>query len=343
MHVKRLYRPTVREALAAAREELGPGALVLSTELVPAPGWRGWAGHRVVRLTAAANRPEDAALDVESADGVSASRRSRPARRHVEASGPYAGILARLQAIGLDPEFSASVAARLSPAECRGGAEDALRRAIAAELAALCTDDIGHGRCEVFVGPPGVGKTTTIAKIAAQDCAAGHHSVGLVAADAFRAGAVEQLRSYADVMSVPLRLARGVTDLEEALDGLRRTALVDTAGRPPSDASMVGLFDVLSRRPGVRTHLVLAADTSRATANRILDRYAQVKPSRVVITKLDEAESVMPLLAAIRDRGLPVSYLAAGQRVPEDLWRATPVGLASVLLDEPSTEEITCH
>ena len=57
MHVKRLYRPTVREALAAAREELGAGALVLSTELVPAPGWRGWIGQRVVRLTAAAERP----------------------------------------------------------------------------------------------------------------------------------------------------------------------------------------------------------------------------------------------------------------------------------------------
>ncbi len=120
-------------------------------------------------------------------------------------------------------------------------------------------------------------------------------------------------------------------------------SLVDTAGRSPGDADVAGLLDVLDRKGGVRTHLVLAADTSASVVRRVIDRYAPFRPSRAVITKLDEAESVMPLVSAIRERGLPVSYLAAGQRVPDDLWRATPVSLATALLRGPAMEEQPCH
>jgi flagellar biosynthesis protein FlhF len=75
----------------------------------------------------------------------------------------------------------------------------------------------------------------------------------------------------------------------------------------------------------------------------ILDRYASVKPSRVLLTKLDETDSVMPLIRPVRERGLPVSYLTGGQRIPEDLRRATPAVLAAVLLREPAMEDRSCH
>jgi len=353
MHVKRVYRRTVQEALAAAREELGPGALVLSTEMVPARGWRGLLGQRIVRLTAAAERPGAAPSEPAGAaaempaepDEVSANRPVRPVSRPLPRllDGAREGVVARLTATGLDVEFALAVADRMTPAECRGGADLALRRAMAAELAALCGDDTGFERYEVFVGPPGVGKTTTIAKIAAQERARQGSLLSLVAADAFRAGAVEQLRSYADVLGAPLRLARSADELERALAGSRRISLIDTAGRAPTDASMAELFDVLRQKRRVRTHLVMAADTPRATADRLLDRYDSLEPSRVIITKLDEAESVMPLIGAVRDRGIPVSYLTTGQRVPEDLCRATPASLAAALLHEPAPEELTCH
>lgn len=103
------------------------------------------------------------------------------------------------------------------------------------------------------------------------------------------------------------------------------------------------MFEVLCRRRHVRTHLVLAADTSASTARRVFDRYAPLAPSRVVITKLDECDSVTPLLTVIREQGLPVSYLTTGQRIPEDLWRATPASLAAALLRETATEEYSCH
>jgi len=339
MHVKRLYRPTVREALAAARETLGSTALVLSTELVPAPGWRGWMGQRVVRLTAATDRPDAPDGINEQAALVSDERTVEvSADRHLALTGLQAGVAARLAATGLGRAFADAVAARLTTAECRAVGDKALRRAIGEELAALRGDDKDFARYEVFVGPPGVGKTTTIAKIAAQERASGGRPLGLVAADAFRAGAIEQLRSYATVMGLPFRVARTADELDQALDASRQTAFIDTAGRSPADGAITDLFDVIGKRRNVRTHLVLAADTSAATAARILDRYADVKPSRVVITKIDEADSVIPLFNVIRERGLALSYLANGQRVPEDLERATPANLAAALLREAGAE-----
>ena len=341
MHVKRLYQPTVREALAEVRAQLGPEALVLSTELVPAPGWRGWMGRRVVRLTAAAERPETAGLvDVPDRPDLSAPRMPVTARRHRSPDdSARAGVIARLMAAGMDPALAQLVAARMTDAECRGGSDRAMRRALSAELEPLSGAPADYERCEVFVGPPGVGKTTTIAKIAAQERVRRRRSLNLVAADGFRAGAIEQLRGYAEIMAVPFRVARTPDELEQALTHARNPVLVDTAGRSASEADVTGMFEVLCRRPRVRTHLVLAADTSVSAARRVFDRYARLGPSRVVITKLDESESVMPLLGIVREQGLPVSYLTTGQRVPEDLWRATPASLAAALLREPAMEE----
>jgi flagellar biosynthesis protein FlhF len=154
----------------------------------------------------------------------------------------------------------------------------------------------------------------------------------VVAADAFRAGAVEQLRTYADVIGAPFRIARTTEELDKALQGGRHTLLVDTAGRSPSDASVRDVLRMIGRRRGVRTHLVMAADTSASSARRIFDTYQDARPERLVITKLDETDNVSPLVGVIRERQIPVSFLTAGQRVPEDLDCATPALLASALL-----------
>src|SRR5262249_4936433 len=146
---------------------------------------------------------------------------------------------------------------------------------------------------EVFVGPPGVGKTTTIAKIAAQEHAAGGRRFGLVSADAFRIGGVEQLRTYAQVLDTPLHAVRGAGDLKRALcRGSQAARLVDTGGRSPYDPGARELFRVLSIVPGVRTHLVIPASTTVSAARRIIDAYADARPGRLVLTKVDEAESL---------------------------------------------------
>jgi flagellar biosynthesis protein FlhF len=318
MFLKRYRKSTVREALRAVRDELGPDALVLSTELVAAAGWRGWLGAREVQVTAGAAR--------EAAEG----RTTGAERRSADTDG-RGNVVARLVASGVDRPFAEAVAATMPAAECRGASRASLTRALASQLTDTAAGPEDFARVEVFVGPPGVGKTTTIAKIAAQERAKGQ-SLGMVAADAFRAGAIEQLRVYADVIGSPFKVARSAEELDKALTAGRHPLLVDTAGRSPSDGGVRDLLRLVGRRRGVRTHLVIAADTSAASARRIFETYADARPDRLIITKLDEAESVSPLLGVVRERGLPISYVAGGQRVPEDLDRATAERLAGAVL-----------
>jgi flagellar biosynthesis protein FlhF len=243
-----------------------------------------------------------------------------------------ASLAAQLQATGLEPALALDVAEAHSTGGRRGATIHDLRTTLADQLAPLAADDDTFAPVEVFIGPPGVGKTTTIAKIASQERARRGARLSLVAADGFRVGAVEQLRLYADVLGTPLSVARTPEELERTLAtaGRRRPLLVDTAGRSPQDEISRDMLRVLERcRRDVRTHLVLAADTPVATARRVFDRFEDAHPSRLVITKLDEAESLAPIVGLLRDRCIPISYLGTGQNVPEDLERATPPSLAA--------------
>ncbi len=323
MYLKRYRSQDVREALRAARAELGPSALVLSTARVAVRGWRGWLGAREVEITAAADRE------------IAASAPARDAR------GGTDEVVARLTASGLDARLADEIATGLSAGRRRGASLHSLREALALRLSALACDDQDYADAEVFIGPPGVGKTTTIAKIATQERARRGTRLGLVAADGFRIGAVEQLRMYADIIGAQFTVARTPSDLDRVLSAPRRQPLlVDTAGQSLTDEGRRDLLHVVAGRPRVRTHLVLAADTPAATARRILDAYEPVRPSRLVLTKLDETDSLSPLVGLLRERRIPISYLGTGQRVPEDLNRATAQLLAASVLGDAAAAPV---
>jgi flagellar biosynthesis protein FlhF len=240
-------------------------------------------------------------------------------------------VAARLVAAGVDPDLANAASARIPVEKQRGASLATMRRALAETVSPFVSSDSTHAAVEVFIGPPGVGKTTTIAKIAAQERARGE-LLGLVAADAFRAGAVEQLRTYAAIIGSPFKIARSADEFSRALGNGRLPVLVDTAGRSHVEAGMRDFHWLVGTTRDVRTHLVIAADTSLKTARRILDAYRDVGPHRCVLSKIDEADSLEPLLRLLEERGLPISYLTMGQAVPEDLERATPAALAAALL-----------
>jgi len=326
MHLKRYRGKTLKDALRAVRQDLGPNALVLSTHVVQDRGPRGWIGGTVVEIAAAIERPD--------MPDVSALRHTvnDPLDREVEA------LAARLGASGLEPGIARAVAAS-HPVEKRRTALAAnLHTTLADQLHALAAPDDGFAPVEVFVGPPGAGKTTTIAKIAAQQRVREGRRIGLVAADGYRVGAVEQLRLYAEVIGAPLTVARSVDELDHALATARRPILIDTPGRSPNDDVSREMFRVVGRHPGVRTHLVLPASLPPAHLRRTLDRFHEARPSRVVITKLDEADSLAPLVGVLREAALPISFVGTGQRVPEDLHRATPPAIAAWVLGDHHLE-----
>jgi len=329
MHLKRYRRLTLKDALRAVREELGPDALVLSTREVAASGMRGMIGGLEIEVTAAAERPvvpESRHVDPEPV-AVPTPRRSRSDRAIDQ-------IAARLEAGGLSADLAREIAMSHPVSRRRAPDTESLKETLARELTTIAAGEESYAPIEVFVGPPGVGKTTTIAKIAAQERARHGQRLTLLAADGFRVGAIEQLRLYADILAAPFVAARTPDEFSRALDGIKHPLLVDTAGRSPSDDVSKDMFRVLATRSDVRTHLVIPAATTARSAEKLIERFADARPARVVLTRLDEAETIGPLVSVLRARRLPISFFGTGQNVPADLQRVTAPVLADWVMGE---------
>jgi len=328
--IARHYRSSsVRDALAQARRELGPTALVHGTRLVPAAGWRGWFGVREVELSASA--PTLVSENRPTATGIDATRQ---VRRPITDS-----LVARLVATGLDEDLAEAVLDELPQTARRDPTQGQLRSALARCVEAVAAGGPPTGPIDVFVGPPGVGKTTTIAKLAAQARTRGTTRYRLVAADGYRVGAVEQLRLYAEIIGSPFVVTRTPEELVAAASASRLPVLVDTPGLSPANEEAAAFFAALTGLPGVTIHLVVPGGTSARDFDRIWTRFEAVQPARVVVTKVDEAETVMPLVRRLREQQLSISLLGVGQQVPDDLAPATADTVAACLLGQaPRTE-----
>jgi len=215
--------------------------------------------------------------------------------------------------------------------------QSVLRDVIAGELPIAGPVELGISAPQVVVlaGPTGVGKTTTIAKLAARFCRQQACRVGLVAADHYRLAAVEQLRAYAQIMDVPLEVAESPAAVVAARQRLSSCdlVLVDTAGASPHDADR--LADLAALREAAspcELALVLSATTHPQVLVEAAEAFQRLGATRLVLTKLDEAVACGPLLDWLANGPLPLSYTTAGQNVPEDLEVAAAHPLATHLL-----------
>jgi flagellar biosynthesis protein FlhF len=199
------------------------------------------------------------------------------------------------------------------------------------------TIEIREGTCTAVavVGPTGVGKTTTIAKLAAVASRVERRRVALINVDTYRIGAVEQLETYAGLLEIPLSVAYSPEDVRAARQRYAGfdLVLVDTVGRSPSNTRQIAeLSSMLEAASLDEVHLALDARGSYATQHSVLRGFATLRPTHLVLSKLDETPRLEDSLAAALEGGLPVSYLTTGQQVPEDLAPADRVQLAGWLL-----------
>ena len=193
----------------------------------------------------------------------------------------------------------------------------------------------GTKRRIALVGPTGVGKTTTLAKLAASLRLERGCTVGLLAADTYRIGAVEQLRSYARMLDIPLRVIRTPDDVAPALEALDDcdVVLIDTPGRSQRDKQNIsGLQELLAAFAPDETHLALSAAAAPKVLREGLAAFGGIGADTLLFTKLDEAASLGPLLAIGRDAGRPIGWVTTGQGVPDDLGPARDAGLPEKLL-----------
>ena len=195
--------------------------------------------------------------------------------------------------------------------------------------------DNGGRLVAAFIGPTGVGKTTTIAKLAAELSLKQKKRVGIISIDSYRIGAVDQLRTYSDIMGLPCLPAFSQEDLREALSrmGNRDIILVDTAGQSHLDMDrMRELGRLLASGEEIRTHLVLSATVKREDMREAAENFATLSPVSYVFTKVDETRTRGGLLDQLMDRNLPVSFVTNGQRVPEDIMNATRKRMLQLIL-----------
>ncbi|TWU00744.1 flagellar biosynthesis protein FlhF [Stieleria varia] len=200
----------------------------------------------------------------------------------------------------------------------------------------------GSRHVVALVGPTGVGKTTTVAKLAAGFRLDSKRRVGLLTIDTFRIAAVEQLRSYADIMDLPMQVVEQPDQMQPALKRLGDVdlVLIDTAGRSPrSDSRIEQLVELLRLAEVDETHLVLSATSSAAVIGSVLQGFSPAHPTSAILTKLDETPCTAAVLSAVTASatrpGMPLSYITNGQQVPDDIAIADATALVSRLLPAP--------
>ncbi len=298
----------------------------------------------------------------------------------------YTNLLGNAVAEEIAHEVIAAARKRLD--ECRAGLEARRRKAVAAGRNVTPTDlerglsqlipailieaiermlpDVEPIRVKAgarvkriaLVGPTGVGKTTTIAKLAAHFKLREHRRVGLVTTDTYRIGAVDQLRAYADILGLPLEVVMSPADVPAALARLADVdlVLIDTSGRsqknderlaelrafltaaadPPADArassSKTGTRALLSTAPALETHLVLSCTSRPEQIIEVVQKFGVLGIDRVVFSKLDEAVGLGVMLTAVRHLNLRLSFLTTGQEVPDDLEFAGRRRVAELIL-----------
>ena len=193
----------------------------------------------------------------------------------------------------------------------------------------------GRRHLVALVGPTGVGKTTTIAKLAANFRLRERRRVGLITVDTYRVAAVEQLRTYADIIDLPMEIVATPREMHQALARMADLDLVlmDTAGRSPRDeVKILELRAMLAEAAPDEVHLVLSSVASAASLAKTAEQFATVGTTALVLTKLDEAASLGNLLPLVRSSRLPLSYVTHGQNVPDDIAPAEAGRLARGIL-----------
>ncbi|OAA83236.1 flagellar biosynthesis protein FlhF [Clostridium ljungdahlii] len=189
----------------------------------------------------------------------------------------------------------------------------------------------------VLVGPTGVGKTTTIAKLAGKLSLIEKKKVGLITIDTYRIGAVEQLKTYADIMNIPFQVVFTIKDMGKAIENMSDcdVILIDTTGRSSKNRMQISeLRAFIDKVNTDNIHLVISCTTKNRDIDVIVEGYKELNYNNVIITKLDETSTYGSILNILQAAKKPISFVTTGQNVPEDIKVMNTEELAKLVLGE---------
>jgi len=238
----------------------------------------------------------------------------------------HAELLKRMVRMGLSASLCQNIANSISPDEDLSHLWYQAQSLLANKIPDTNDDILNDGGVIALVGSTGVGKTTTVAKLAARYALRhGSRHVALITLDNYRIGAVEQLRAYGRILDIPVRVATKGDDLSKLVEDFydRRLVLIDTAGMSQRDSHLEQQLDVLRRdRSWLKSYLVLSTTTRLSSMEEVVSVYKKADLAGCILTKLDETTSLGSALSTVIHHQLPVAYVCDGQRVPEDMGTA---------------------
>ena len=363
--------PTPREALERMRRQYGPDAKILTHKSVRRGGMLGLFSREAVEITGYVPKAKQAPRreDIEEAKKkiLADARREqalqlilkeiqslkenlgRPVPLASEAgdAGAKPAALARLEELLAHNEFTPAFGEELSARVRREFSLEDLENFpllqstvlewIGAKIAITPPSDLARRGAKVLilVGPTGVGKTTTIAKLAAIFSVGGKGfpalKVKIVTIDNYHIGALKQIETYAEIMRVPVACVESAAEFKKymAVAGDSDLILVDTIGRSPRDLTKLGEMKEVLEAAGTQSeiHLAVSATTKASDVEEILKTFEPFRYTAVILTKLDETLRLGNIISVLAGLGKPISYIADGQSVPQDIERASVLRL----------------
>ncbi len=355
MQVKTFRAPTMEKALSMVKKELGPDAIILSSRKALSetgePGFEVSAAFDQPPATpepAPASAPGPGSSEIqedlqEIKSFLSLLISSKDHFAHLRMKEPLAEIYHSLLSRGID-EKQAYLLLHKAVSDMNGQADD--MRQVFDTFCKRFLEKInfakpfrnissGSGNVFTFLGPTGVGKTTTLAKLAAYLKLKRQLDLGIISLDTYRIGAVDQLNTYANILDIPFCVAQSKADLAKALQEYRHcdAILVDTTGRNFLDAEHVSRLKSLFESRQKFTHfLVLSATAKDEDLKQTIIHFRNMDINSLIFTKLDETIHHGCMLNQLIRFNFPVSYMGTGQRVPEDIEPATQKRILSFLL-----------
>jgi flagellar biosynthesis protein FlhF len=370
MRVKSYFASSVAAAMEQARREMGSEALLVSSRKSP-PEAQELGEYEVVFAVLPANAEGQPAAQKPAANPAEAPaedpvmREIGRLRKQIEEMGSALNAHASHWAVPapefddtflrlMQNDFSVDVAKKIMKrAHERLEADfgqrgkqrfdsESIERAVRAELERLVKVDAGleipgeKARVVALVGLPGCGKTSTLVKLAVRYGLASARGVQLITTDTRRVAAVEQLRTYAAIIGAGMDAVDTTRGLQQSLEEHREKGLIliDTQGYTASEMNEGSeLAQFLSREERVEVHLVAPASMRSADLCRAIDQYDVFAPSKLIFTRIDETSSLGAAFSESVRTGKPISFLATGQQIPEDLEPATTGRLLDLVFD----------